>query len=190
MDEAKQLVDEYMPYALRAAKWFCYESLQSRISYQDLVQQGMVALMILKKKGQSLAPPAVRKAIRLTMLNYALQNYSPLHITSHALKKTTCKKTHQKAVESLNNSRPLHEIIESGQEYMCPALYAEMDDSEIFVSEFLEGLTPRERTVCLALMDHISEREISRRTGIPHITVRRIHEVLRKKLTAALEDSA
>lgn len=190
MDEAEMLVKEYMPYARRAAKWFCYESIQSRVSYDDLVHQGMIALMVMKKKGQSLAPPAVRKAIRLTMLQYALLNYSQFHVTSHAFRKTTCEDTRQKALEGLNNSRPLHEIIENGLEYTNPALCTEMDDSEFFVSEFLSELTPRERTVCLALMDGISEREISRRTGIPHISVRRAHDALRKKLAAAMEAPA
>lgn len=190
MDEAQQLVNEYMPYARRAAKWFCYESIQSRVSYDDLVNQGMVALMVMKRRGQCLAPPAVRKTIRRQMLNYALQNYSPFHVTSHAFKKTTCEETHRKATESQRCSIPLHEIVENGQEYMNSSLYAEMDDSGLFVSEFLEKLTPRERTVCLALMDDVSEHEISRRTGIPHITVRRTHEALRKKLRAALEDPA
>lgn len=187
MDEA-QLLAEYLPYIRKAARWFNYPSAQSRIDYEDLFQEGVLALTVLLHRGKNQTAPAIKKAIRLSMLNLALKSCSPLHVTSHALYAAKCEETKEKRLASVSCCIPLQKLVEEGREIQSPSLYAEIDDSDIFVSSFLDGLTPRERIVCLALMDDMSEREISRVTGIPHITVRRTHTALREKLKRAMED--
>ena len=189
MDEA-QLLAKYTPYIRKAARWFNYPSARSRIGYEDLFQEGVLALMVLLHRGKSVTPPAIKKAIRLSMLNLALKSCSHLHVTSHAFYAARSEETEEKRLASVSCCIPLQKLMQENRETESASLYEEIDDSDIFVSSFLDDLTPRERTVCLALMDDMSEREISRVTGIPHITVRRTHAALREKLRRALEEPA
>lgn len=189
MDEAK-LLEEYTPYVRRAASWFMYDSIRSRIEYDDLLQEGLMTLVILHKAGRDTKPSIIKDAIRINMLCLVLKNYSQLHVTTHAFKKTTCEKTRALTTASLFCSIPLQDVLDAEEEGRSSALIAENDDTQLFVKEFMDSLSERERIICMALMNRMSEREISRRSGIPYITVRRTRARLKDKLAHAMRDPA
>lgn len=187
MDEAK-LLEEYTPYVRRAASWFMYDSIRSRIEYGDLLQEGFMTLVVLHQAGRDTNPAVIKSAIRTNMLSLVLRNYSQLHVTTHAFKKTTCEKTRALTTASLFCSIPLQDVLDAEEEGRSTALISENDDTQLFVSEFMDSLNERERIICMALMNRMSEREISRRSGIPYITVRRTRARLKDKLSQALRD--
>lgn len=188
MDEAK-LLEEYTPYVRRAATWYCYNSVRSRVDYEDLLQEGMLTLIVLHQAGRDNCPGVIKEAIRINMLGLVLKNYSQLHVTTHAFKKTTCEETRKLAAASLFCAIPLQDVIAREQEGRS-ALAQEDDDSALFVQEYLDSLTEREHIVCVSLMHGLSEREVSRQSGIPYITVRRTRARLRDKLSQAMRNSA
>ncbi len=187
MDEAT-LLREYTPYVRRAASWYLYDSVRSRLEYEDLLQEGMLTLIALHEAGKDESPALVMHAIRTNMLLLVLKNYSQLHVTTHAFKKSACEATRSLTTASLFCAIPLQDVLQDEREARSSALMVMDDDSYIFVEEYLDNLTDRERLVCIALMHGISQREISRRSGIPYITVRRTHARLKDKLRCALED--
>lgn len=188
MDEAT-LLRKYTPYVRRAASWYLYDSVRSRLEYEDLLQEGMLTLIALHDAGKDESPPLVMHAIRTNMLLLVLKNYSELHVTTHAFKKTACEATRSLTTASLFCAIPLQDVLEDEREERSSALIVMDDDSYLFVEEYLDSLTERERLVCIALMHGMSQREISRRSGIPYITVRRTLDRLKDKLRGYMEDA-
>lgn len=186
MDEAK-LLEEFTPYVRQAAKYFVYDSLRSRVDYEDLLQEGLLTLIVLHEAGRDTSPKLIRHAVWTNMLGLVLKNYSQLHVTTHAFKKTTCEKTRALTTASLY-SIPLQEIVSTPKEGQNSGLILEDDVSGLFVRDYLNSLTEREHIVCMALMEGMPEREIAKESGIPYITVRRTHAKLKEKLREALED--
>ncbi len=188
MDEA-MLLHKYTPYVRRAASWFMYDSVRSRLEYEDLLQEGLLTLIALHEAGRDESPALIKHAIRTNMLLLVLKNYSQLHVTTHAFKKTACEATRSLTTASLFCAIPLQDVLSDEREGQNSTLIVMDDDSYLFVEEYLDSLSERERLVCIALMHGMSLREISRRSGVSYITVRRTHAQLKDKLRSALEDA-
>lgn len=191
MDEPMAL-KAYGPYVQRAAAWFMSARLRSRISYEDLLQEGYLTLLLLSQDGQADNPHFVHTAVCHRMLSIIRDNCSALHVSCYgqaALRSDSPQltKVRDSATIALKHVVPIHEIDDHAN---SDALCCWHDDSTLLVKEFMESLNERELTVCTGLLDGESQREISRNSGIPLITVRRICQRLKDRLTCYLEDSA
>lgn len=192
MDDS-ELLNKYDPLIRRAASWFVYGQLCSRISYEDLLQEGYVALIRLARCGKADNPHMVSRVVRNALLNYMWANSSPLHVTKHgmAAKKQKAEqypKARQKVMMALQPAVPLHKMLDEDREHeMLDAVYL-MDDTAMFIAQFMDSLTQREDMVCQELLQGNSQKEISRKTGLSVKAVRVTCGHLRTRLKQAWED--
>lgn len=182
----------YGDYVRRAASWYVFNSMRGRVSFEDLLQEGYLALLLLNQQDKADNTYVVMRAVRNRMVSYLRCNCSALHVTDHghaalSSKQNAYPEARDKAVAALQMAVPLHMML-AGEEDSGMAATVLDDYSMAFVSEFLGGLSERERLVCQGLWRGLSQREISRSRGIPLATVRRICGRLRDKLNKALGD--
>lgn len=196
MDEAT-LLKEYTPYLRHIARTYLYDRMHSRISYEDLMQEGYLKLLILCRTQEMDNPFFVRRALRNHMVDYAMRNLSAAKLTNYGRRVYNetragemTDSTRESAQTAMREVVPLESLIGSPSEGESLGMYSMDEDGGLLLSEFTDSLSARQMTILGGLWDGLSQRGVSRAYQIPLITVRRDCQKMKEVLLLLLGEPA